>query len=954
MAYKGGKPASAGGVDDSLFELSVEDIFAKYTVSEIRQLVRDLQHESDKKREDLRTLVGERYRDLMDAAETIIGMRNSSNEVVDKIRLVMDGTTEATQITGRIAADSKSKGKDPYATNNEDDSQLALAAQIKLLMDIPEMMWSSVDTRDFLRATKLFLFARHIHTNLSICEDTLEDFPVIGRQWAAISQFHEAITNGCKVVMSDGNGTVEDAVNSMVALSLLTGVSRQDIFKSFMTKRQDQLKIHLKRQDQSAKNHISYTLASITTCLATVHSAFLEKGIESTLEDLSTEKTVGLLNATIASPVMDYLPTIVEDFRPKAVKSEESETLDRTKLAERCTEWLDQIHGVVTKETSQVLSHVHSIVGLSNIRKSVHDYMITASTEKMSLQQWNSTCNELLGRDLSLWEEFYRHLFRDRVEALISTQIAGSMYYIQSSLSTISSEDSNSTAEADTADLLHFMMSEKGLNDISSNSSSSTLLSLKAKAYPPIIQDMCQKFNEMLEKFIADLKDYVNREDDYNKLLEKSTASVLFPTSITSDSESVQQGEGTEPFSLDVDNDAILKFVQTTTMNSLNSLLAYVSKNASTLNPVYAGRLFQAIPEMCPCLKTSLLAPKFLVSDRTDNFMFAQVKKSDPEWQELKAKMEKESQTLFNFWVTGLVQEFEKKLILGLENSAENNLVQVPTWDSIEISEEAEDGKTVKSIIRVPQQLSLCAFEALMSYCQKALRIGPHSLPPASQLALSQEVALALAKMYKKHSVENKLTQNVALQLLFDMQFLSQGMISRERRDVAASCQEAIASLEAHIDPFDLSVFSPYISTHAKKTILRNQCLFSVLVPSDRFALLASMKSSIPSATSISTSSSMQNGHDHHEHNVMVLSKSCPRFPLLPVSSSSSSVNKIRDSTGPGRSASTLTASNLPQNHAARRSVNSSSGTRKRSRSPVARAAGSFFEAMSTSWFGGK
>lgn len=36
----------------------------------------------DRKREELRTMVGERYRDLMEAAETIMRMRESADAVI--------------------------------------------------------------------------------------------------------------------------------------------------------------------------------------------------------------------------------------------------------------------------------------------------------------------------------------------------------------------------------------------------------------------------------------------------------------------------------------------------------------------------------------------------------------------------------------------------------------------------------------------------------------------------------------------------------------------------------------------------------------------------------------------------------------------------------------------------------------------------------------------------------
>ena len=91
---------------------------------------------------------------------------------------------------------------------------LAVAAEIKLLTMAPEKMWTAVDGGDFLTAARLFLFARHIYTGLTLkgpdtpsdqqdggeavaaptaAKIVSEHFPVVSRQWASISHFHEAI-----------------------------------------------------------------------------------------------------------------------------------------------------------------------------------------------------------------------------------------------------------------------------------------------------------------------------------------------------------------------------------------------------------------------------------------------------------------------------------------------------------------------------------------------------------------------------------------------------------------------------------------------------------------------------------------------------------------------------------------------------------------------------------------
>ena len=58
-----------------LFNTDLETLFTNHTIDEIEKLSQGLKHDIDQKREELRTMVGERYRDLMEAADTITQMK---------------------------------------------------------------------------------------------------------------------------------------------------------------------------------------------------------------------------------------------------------------------------------------------------------------------------------------------------------------------------------------------------------------------------------------------------------------------------------------------------------------------------------------------------------------------------------------------------------------------------------------------------------------------------------------------------------------------------------------------------------------------------------------------------------------------------------------------------------------------------------------------------------------
>lgn len=61
-------------------------LFERYNTEEIRTIERRVRGEIEQKKEELRQMVGERYRDLIDAADTIGEMRQCSESVVKSIQ----------------------------------------------------------------------------------------------------------------------------------------------------------------------------------------------------------------------------------------------------------------------------------------------------------------------------------------------------------------------------------------------------------------------------------------------------------------------------------------------------------------------------------------------------------------------------------------------------------------------------------------------------------------------------------------------------------------------------------------------------------------------------------------------------------------------------------------------------------------------------------------------------
>ncbi|OWK54478.1 Conserved oligomeric Golgi complex subunit 1 [Lonchura striata] len=125
------------------------------------------------------------------------------------------------------------------------------------------------------------------------------------------------------------------------------------------------------------------------------------------------------------------------------------------------------------------------------------------------------------------------------------------------------------------------------------------------------------------------------------------------------------------------------------------------------------------------------------------------------------------------------------------------------------------------------------------------------------------------------------LTQSRALQLLYDLRYLSI-ILTAKSEDTKPSrfkqdsrTEKVIDFLEGHIDPFDLDVFTPHLNSNLNRLVQRTSVLFGLLTGTEN------------QYTSRGGTVSSQ-----ELHNILPLASSQIRFGLLPLSMSSSRKSK--------------------------------------------------------------
>ena len=139
----------------------VDILFKTCSIEEIKDAEKNLRGAIEKKKEDLRLMVGERYRDLINAADTISLMKGLSEDVYKGLNTIQ---TCCKDFKKRTARRRRTTSED-IKLGNEEINFYALATQMELLVDTPEKIWDALDRQDFMVAAQLYLLGHHIVNN---------------------------------------------------------------------------------------------------------------------------------------------------------------------------------------------------------------------------------------------------------------------------------------------------------------------------------------------------------------------------------------------------------------------------------------------------------------------------------------------------------------------------------------------------------------------------------------------------------------------------------------------------------------------------------------------------------------------------------------------------------------------------------------------------------------------
>ncbi|PSN54283.1 hypothetical protein C0J52_06981 [Blattella germanica] len=863
----------------NLLEIDTDKLFEEHTISEIIEIQKKLQAEIERKREELRTMVG----DLIEAADTIGDMKQTAEGIISHIDNMSSKCQELQQkqLLG-FKSDANRSRTERGAMNRV---YYSIAIQIKILMDIPEQIWSAVEKEDYILGAQLFLFARHINTGLQLhagVDDAISSnkvmlwFPVISRQWSAISHFRDAILTGCQNMLQSHSLSPEDASSCLSTLVLLEGIGSLELLNKLLRLRTQSLQNVLQSDShESVRTRVCTSLKLLVHTITLLHACFLGDYQESPQpEGLIWRQLKSIVGRDAPSSItlvdlkdsvaVKFLPPVIQEFRPST--TEPVNPVSPGDMRENVTKWLDWVKDFVHRQVTSLLSLVSSVRGLHGIREEACSLGTAAN--------WDVMCQQLLiPRGLNLWDAYFQPLLTQRAKTLVSQQWNTALQQLESTLTTIAKDISREKCSQPEHDLRWFVWKEWST-------------------------DLPQGEVNKSEQQAQDLQHYLqNNATGSNKLTDKNDLQDhLQNCSI----ESMQQ---------------LIQFVKSHCLSDDEGS----RQNDACI--ILIARFLQALCDLCPNLQKC-----FSLSQNNSNKTVVGALASTP-WQDACLLLRQESVAAWQLWQKSVfhkLQDLAKKKLL-YPQQLRSLLHTVPQWDVVSIEEEAEEGRSIRSDIKVPSQPSLPLQSLLNSMAQNINTVAPHTIPRKIHQDLVESLVIDMLNNYEELCNSSVISQAQALQLLLDVKYLTMLLVPRDNKVLMGRSQIISDKFEDKIDPFDLDVFCPYIQNNIKRSVQRSQCLLGVLIAwPEKLALVSGLKATTTTAI--------------EDPSVLSLCNNAPWFSLLPV-------------TGPP---GTRLPSGIPQITSEKPQRKKSNPKPKVDQTPgelVRSGAAAFFGAMSSDWF---
>ncbi|KRX71125.1 Conserved oligomeric Golgi complex subunit 1 [Trichinella sp. T6] len=397
-SYFRSRPSKMDDADESSLCLPTEELFKKYSVNELRDIEKNMRSDIEQKREELRLMVGRRYRDIIEASDGIHEIKNLSEKCLLALQKVKNNASNLQQQTSQYSPKIAEVVKAKFLG----DMSLLLA---KLLVDSSNIIYFCLYERKFVDMAWLYSFCKHLKNLLKQqLERESPEIQYAFQIWKDTSENKNIMIEKCTEVFFEKSVTSCELSDNLCSFILMENVSIEDCAKTFLSNCEKMFTLNFKNSSLSSREQICFYIKSWQLAVQLVLEVFFfEKPDKNSL----ICQKLHSLQQCIPGTFLKYLE--MQEFKPSfSCKIEDISNAELMKIIDK----------FVSSSTEQFAVEMKNLVDLyDNLLSLVHLTESTLAQLKLINQssEWKRTANCLFNGNTHI----ITSVFRDAVETRI-------------------------------------------------------------------------------------------------------------------------------------------------------------------------------------------------------------------------------------------------------------------------------------------------------------------------------------------------------------------------------------------------------------------------------------------------------------------------------------------------------------------------------------------------------
>ncbi|GAM24512.1 hypothetical protein SAMD00019534_076870 [Acytostelium subglobosum LB1] len=232
------------------YDQEVIHMFERNSPEEMKNIESSTRYEIEDKKRQLRRLIGNKYRDLVEGSDSIVKMKKSCMTITEKIGNMQSSLKSFSErrlkhsslhsnITNNNTGNTDTD-TDTDSTSADEDSIIAISRHAKFLIEITERIWRAIDHNEFYEAVVQFLKARHLYMLMTAdsqpqtIKRLIITMPLVETQWLTIQQFPAKTTLSAKDYMKKANLSIEQYIGCLSTLVLFDNMTLDNVMQEFL------------------------------------------------------------------------------------------------------------------------------------------------------------------------------------------------------------------------------------------------------------------------------------------------------------------------------------------------------------------------------------------------------------------------------------------------------------------------------------------------------------------------------------------------------------------------------------------------------------------------------------------------------------------------------------------------------------------------------------------------